>query len=552
MNIGSELLRKVVHVGMGGFALALRWLTPMQAAACALTAVLFNLFLLHRITGRSLLRTSEKEKGFSLGIALYPAMVLILILVFYRRLELAAAVWGLLAFGDGMATVAGITLGGPKLPWNREKSWAGLISFVLWGTAASAFLIRWVQHGAVAGQNDNVGMSFPAGPGLLLAGCFAAALAAAMAESVRTGIDDNILVPLAGGLTLFAATLVDPAVLAGSWPGVAEALLWGALINAVLAVAAYAAKGVGLSGAVWGWVLGTLLYGFGGYRSFLMLLLFFILGTACTRAGYGRKAALGIAQEKGGRRGARNAFANMSAGVLFAFLAASTPYGGAFFLAVVAAFATAASDTVASEIGQAYGRRHFLVTGFRRVPAGTDGAVSLEGTLAGIAASLVLGTVAFWTGLISPAGIAVVVAAAFVGTTLESYLGAAFEQAKQIDNELVNFTNTVAGGLAALAFACAGALDADRFQVPRSCNRPLVAMTPRFFSRRDPWSEIQPVAADVGDPASRLLDYKDAGGVIPYFLHVTGPGRQAQVDVGVSPGQGGVLRLAVHANRVEG
>ncbi|MBD3868045.1 MAG: DUF92 domain-containing protein [Acidobacteria bacterium] len=454
MSVRSELLRKLVHVGMGGFALALRWLTPWQAAACALIALLFNLLLLHRITGRSLLRSDEKGKGFSLGIALYPAVVLTLVLVFFRRLELAAAVWGFLAFGDGMATVAGVTVGGPKLPWNGEKSWAGLVSFVLWGTAAAAFLIRWVQQGAAAGQNDHVGMSFlTVGPWFLLAGCFAAALAAALAESARTGIDDNILVPLAGGLTLFAATLVDPAVLAASWPTMATALLWGAAINAVLAMGAYAAKGVGVSGAVWGWVLGTLLYGFGGWRSFLMLLVFFVLGTACTKAGYGRKAALGIAQEKGGRRGARNAFANTSAGVLFAFLAVATPYSLAFSLAVVAAFATAASDTVSSEIGQAYGKRHFLVTTFRRVPAGTDGAVSLEGTLAGIGASLVLGAVAAWTGLIPTAGIGLVALAAFVGTTLESYLGAAFEQTKQIDNELVNFTNTLAGGLTALALA---------------------------------------------------------------------------------------------------
>jgi uncharacterized protein (TIGR00297 family) len=184
-----------------------------------------------------------------------------------------------------------------------------------------------------------------------------------------------------------------------------------------------------------------------------MLLLFFVLGTACTKAGYGRKAALGIAQEKGGRRGARNAFANTSAGVLFAFLAVATPHSLAFSLAVVAAFATAASDTVSSEIGQAYGKRHFLVTTFKRVPAGTDGAVSMEGTLAGIAASLVLGGVAAWTGLIPMVGTGLVAAAAFVGTTLESYLGAAFEQTKQIDNELVNFTNTLAGGLTALALA---------------------------------------------------------------------------------------------------
>jgi uncharacterized protein (TIGR00297 family) len=159
---------------------------------------------------------------------------------------------------------------------------------------------------------------------------------------------------------------------------------------------------------------------------------------------------MGIAQEKGGRRGAKNAFANTTAGVLFAFLALATPYQALFTVALVAAFATAAADTVSSEIGQAFGRTTYLVTTFRRVPAGTDGAVSLEGTLAGIAASAILAAAAASTGLIPSAAIAIVIAAAFVGTTVESYLGATLERMKAIDNEVVNFANTVAGGLAAM------------------------------------------------------------------------------------------------------
>jgi len=92
---------------MGGFAFLLRYLTPPQAAGCAALALLFNLFLLHRVTRRTLLRDHEREEPFSLGIALYPAAVLALVIVFHDRLELAAAGWGLIAFGDGMATVAG-------------------------------------------------------------------------------------------------------------------------------------------------------------------------------------------------------------------------------------------------------------------------------------------------------------------------------------------------------------------------------------------------------------------------------------------------------------
>jgi len=449
--VGSELLRKSVHVAMGAFALLLRYLTPGQALACGAIALGFNVLLLHRITGRALLRHNERARGFSLGIALYPAAVVVLILVFHRRLELAAATWGLIAFGDGMASVFGTLVRGARLPWNAGKTWAGFVAFVLWGTAASAFLLRWTQMGALDGPKAWIGPSFLEDPAHLLLGCFAAAVLAAFAESLPTGVDDNILVPLVGGAALYAATLVDSAQLAAHAPNIAQDATIGALINLGLAIGAYAARGVDLSGAISGWCLGVTLYAFGGWRGFSLLLLFFVLGTAATKIGYAKKALLGIAQEKGGRRGAKNAFANTTAGVIFAFLAVATPHHAVFTLALVAAFATAASDTVSSEIGQAYGRTTYLVTNFKRVRPGTDGAVSLEGTTAGIGASTVLALFAVATGMTSWAGAGIVVVAAFVGTTLESYLGATLERMRTVDNEVVNFANTLAGGLAAMA-----------------------------------------------------------------------------------------------------
>ncbi|HEX5044981.1 MAG TPA: DUF92 domain-containing protein [Candidatus Polarisedimenticolaceae bacterium] len=450
----GELQRKALHVGMGGFALLLRWLTPWQAMACAAAALAFNLFLLRRLTGDRFLREGERASGLPLGIVLYPAAVLGLLLVFHRRLELAAGAWGLLAVGDGMATVAGITLRGPKLPWNRQKSWSGSLAFVLWGTAAAAFLIRWVQRGALGGNGGSLGDSFLRADGLpLLPACLLAATAAALAESLRSGIDDNLLVPFVGGGALAALTLVSPEVAAGHLEAHRGDLAVGLAVNVALAFLAYLARGVTFSGAVWGTLLGSLLYALAGWRGFLLLLAFFVLGTLVTKLGYAHKAALGIAQERGGRRGARHAFANVGAGVLFAALAVSTTAPGLFTLALVAAFATALSDTTGSEIGQAYGRTPYLVTTFRRVPAGTDGAVSLEGTLAGMAASAVVAGIAWSVGLVSMTGAAIVVVAALVGTTLESYLGAASAGAEAPDNEAVNFLNTLAGGLAAIGLA---------------------------------------------------------------------------------------------------
>jgi len=454
----SELLRKTVHVSMGGFAMMLRFLTPGQAALCACVALGFNLFVLNRLTRRALLRPHEQHRGYSLGIVLYPAAVLALIVVFRNRLELAAAAWGLIAFGDGMAGIFGRAFGGRRLPWNPAKTWIGFAAFVLWGTAASSFLLRFTQAGALDSPKSWIGASFLAvgvhaphfEPTLLIASCFACTLLAAFAESLPTGIDDNILVPAVGGAALYAATLVDPALIASASPELLANAAIGAGVNTVLAVAAYAARGVDLSGALCGWCLGVTLYACAGWRGFAVLLLFFVLGTACTKIGYAKKAMLGIAQEKGGRRGAKHAIANTGAAVLFAFLAVATDHPALFTVAMVAAFATATADTVSSEIGQAYGRTTYLVTNFKRVPAGTEGAVSMEGTLAGIAASTVPAFFAASTSMITWPGAGAVVAAAFIGTTLESYLGATLERENAIDNEVVNFANTLAGGLAAM------------------------------------------------------------------------------------------------------
>ena len=129
-----------------------------------------------------------------------------------------------------------------------------------------------------------------------------------------------------------------------------------------------------------------------------------------------------------------------------------------FALAFAGAFATAAADTASSEIGQLLGRRTYLVTTFRPVPRGTEGAVSLEGTLAGIFASLVIAALGAALGLFSWKGVPVVVFAAFVGTTFESVVGAALEKRQLLDNEALNFLNTLVGALVAAAFAALGRL----------------------------------------------------------------------------------------------
>ena len=439
---GLEAARKSVHLSVGLFALLLRWLSWWQGLALALAALFFNWQVLPRITGRALERDADRARGYPVGILLYPLSVALLILFFRERLDVVAAAWALMAFGDGTATVAGVFLGGPRLPWNRSKSWSGFAGFLVAGTAAAAILFSWV-----AGGHPEI--PDPLLPVLVIAA--AAALLGAIIESIPAGVDDNLTVPLLTGGAIYALTLVDPSALVSADPPLWRQLLIGAAVNLVVAGAAYVARTVRPSGAVVGHLIGTAIYAFAGWRGYLILVAFFVLASGSTKVGYARKAARRIAQEEGGRRGARHAIANCGVAVALAFLAAGTPHTTAMLIAFTASLATAVFDTVSTEIGQVYGRHPILITTLKPVPPGTDGAVSLEGTAAGLAAGAALSVLAWGMGMIPLAGAAVAVVASFIGTTVESYLGATVEALKMVDNEAVNFANTLVGALAALA-----------------------------------------------------------------------------------------------------
>jgi dolichol kinase len=110
----SETKRQLVHISMGGFALLLRWLSWTEALALAAAALAFNLLVLPRFA-HAIYRPGDRAR-VAHGIVFYPLAVLILIASFPRRPDIAAAAWGILAAGDGVATLAGRAIGGRTWP----------------------------------------------------------------------------------------------------------------------------------------------------------------------------------------------------------------------------------------------------------------------------------------------------------------------------------------------------------------------------------------------------------------------------------------------------
>ena len=120
-------------------------------------------------------------------------------------------------------------------------------------------------------------------------------------------------------------------------------------------------------------------------------------------------------------------------------------------LAYCTALATKLSDTFGSEVGKAYGKTTYLITTLQLVPKGTEGAVSLEGTLAGIFGSYLILKLATVLNLMNGSkSLLIGIIAAFIATTIESYIGAIFQDKYSwLTNETVNFIMTIIGALIA-------------------------------------------------------------------------------------------------------
>jgi uncharacterized protein (TIGR00297 family) len=328
-----------------------------------------------------------------------------------------------------------------SLPWNPDKSWAGLIAFFIAGSAMSIAVAYWLDYRQ---------------PVVILI----AALAAAITETLPLRIDDNLTVPFAASVALIVAG-IDVNFPYSVWPHTPAWLI----VNGALAVIGYFTRSVSFSGAIGGWVLGAILILGAGWPMYVALLAFFVIGTAATKLGYSRKARAGLAQEGGGRRGFSHAFSNVGVAAICAIAVSrlartvQDSMSEAELLPMfmgIAALATAAADTTASEIGQLIGRRAFLPLTLKRVPVGTEGAISVEGTLAGLLAGFVVAlagaasverlfgdVVEFSWGIVL-----LLTLCAFAGSYLESVVGSwNRKRIVPVPNGVLNFFNTAAGAL---------------------------------------------------------------------------------------------------------
>ena len=225
-------------------------------------------------------------------------------------------------------------------------------------------------------------------------------------------------------------------------------LIAAAIIGFGFGYIAYRVRVADISGLFSGAMIGIILIVFADVRWFLIMLTFFIIGAGATRYRYSDKKQLGVAQEHGGVRGYFNVFANGLVATAAAILFGLTGHP-AFVALFMGSVASAAADTVASEIGVT-GKVPYLITTLRPVPRGTNGGVTFRGEIAAVIASAGVAVVAWMMGVADPWMVVVTVIAGFVGTNVDSLVGATLENSGRIGNSGTNLIATFSGGIAGM------------------------------------------------------------------------------------------------------
>ena len=204
-------------------------------------------------------------------------------------------------------------------------------------------------------------------------------------------------------------------------------LLAGFSLALLIAFLAYRAHSLSRSGAFAAVLVGTVIFGVGGWQWAVLLLTFFISSSGLTRAFKQRKRGLSEKFSKGGQRDAGQVLGNGGLATLFAGLHYFFPTAPWVWLAFAASLAAVNADTWATELGVLNPHPPRMITDLRKVvEKGTSGGISWIGTLASLAGSGLIGVLA---ALLAPQPLSPLIGlwvtlAGLLGSLFDSFLGA--------------------------------------------------------------------------------------------------------------------------------
>jgi uncharacterized protein (TIGR00297 family) len=334
------------------------------------------------------------------------------------------------AFGDGVADI--INIHEKKRSSEKVYSAKSSVVFVISGGIFTFVTCVWVL--AWGGQTVPHELVFF----LAVIGAVTGSLLESMTYN-----EDYIIIPFGSAMTMWLFYTFRYGYT------VETAYLITVLVFAfVLGYLAYRVRIADISAMLSATLLGVVIIISTDFWWYLTLLAFFLLGGMFTRYKYEFKKSRGIAESKGGIRGYKNVFSNSLAALALAVAYKVYPSHAMLLLpAYLGSIATATGDTLASEIGQTWKGEPFMITTFKKVRHGTDGGVTILGEFAAFAGSGAIALLSLIFLKNDMSLVFAVLAGGFIGTNIDSVLGATLQQKGCLSNNGVNLFATISGAI---------------------------------------------------------------------------------------------------------
>jgi uncharacterized protein (TIGR00297 family) len=199
-----------------------------------------------------------------------------------------------------------------------------------------------------------------------------------------------------------------------------------------------------IKAALTGVLLALSVYGGAGFTGVAMMAAFFLAGAAATSCKLKWKQHEGLAENEKGTRTVPQVIANAGVPTIAGLLAILFPdKQGLMQLMIAAAFSAATADTLSSELGNVYGRQFYNILSFKKDQRGLNGVISLEGSLWGVAGSMLIAAI-YGAGFGWDSKLV-----GTIGNIFDSIMGAAWERPQYIGNNTVNFFNTAVAAISA-------------------------------------------------------------------------------------------------------
>jgi uncharacterized protein (TIGR00297 family) len=397
--------RKFVHVLIGFLVCLVAFISPSAMPIIVVAAVflVINFFAVRK----NKLKSIHVDR-ISYGTVYYPLSVLILSLWLYNSDKILFILSVLLlSVADTVASLIGRKFGRNHfILIGEKKSMMGALAMLI-----SAVLI--LSAGLIIGYRI---IYYQA---LLYAVCLAIPIAAI--ELLSTRGSDNLLVPLLSAL-----------LLKGLITGLGDQISIAIVLSAVVAWFSYRYQFLDAGGSTSTLVLGTVIFGFGGYQAAVPILTFFITSSLLSKFSKQKKHEIQLQFEKSGKRDYKQVVVNGGIPTLIIILNFILPVEGYSFL-YITAVAAANADTWGTEIGIFSRKQPRLITTLKRVPRGTSGANSPLGSTAAFSGSALIaisGLVYYpvFTDKIGFIyGLLICMLAGFFGSVIDSLLGASVQ-----------------------------------------------------------------------------------------------------------------------------